>query len=58
MDPGPRTGAMTPRTAAALRRYQEQQGIPVPGAADTATLERLQIELPPAGAGEGGTGGR
>jgi peptidoglycan hydrolase-like protein with peptidoglycan-binding domain len=58
LDPGPPTGAMTPQTEAALRRYQEKQGLPVTGAADAATLQRLQIEIPPAGAGEGGTGGR
>jgi peptidoglycan hydrolase-like protein with peptidoglycan-binding domain len=58
MDPGPVTGAMNPQTEAALRQYQQKQGIPITGAPDTATLQRLQIEIPPAGAGEGGTGGR
>jgi peptidoglycan hydrolase-like protein with peptidoglycan-binding domain len=42
---------MNPQTEAALRQYQQKQGIPVIGAADTATLQRLQVELPPAGAG-------
>ena len=62
VDPGPLTGAMTPQTEAALRQYQQKQGLPVTGAADPATLQRLQVEIPPAGAGEGGaeggTGGR
>jgi peptidoglycan hydrolase-like protein with peptidoglycan-binding domain len=58
MDPGPLTGAMNPQTEAALRQYQQKQGLPVTGAADAATLEKLQIEIPPAGAGEGGTGAR
>ena len=62
VDPGPLTGAMTPQTEAALRQYQQKQGLPVTGAADAATLQRLQVEIPPAGAGEGGaeggTGGR
>jgi peptidoglycan hydrolase-like protein with peptidoglycan-binding domain len=58
LDPGPMTGTMNPQTEAALRQYQQKQGIPVTGAADTATLQRLQVEIPPTGAGEGGTGGR
>ena len=62
LDPGPLTGTMNPQTEAALRQYQQKQGLPVTGAADAATLQRLQVEVPPAGAaeggGEGGTGGR
>jgi hypothetical protein len=33
-------------TEAALRQYQQKQGIPVSGAVDEATLKELQIELP------------
>jgi peptidoglycan hydrolase-like protein with peptidoglycan-binding domain len=56
VNPGPVTGALNPETEAALRRYQEKQGLPTTGVADAATLERLQIELPPTGAGGAGTG--
>lgn len=52
-DPGPLDGVMNPRTEAALRRYQEKQGLPVSGAADEATLKQLQIQIAP-----GGTGGQ
>jgi peptidoglycan hydrolase-like protein with peptidoglycan-binding domain len=60
VDPGPVDGTMSPRTQAALRHYQEKQGLPITGVADQATLEKLQIEIAPggAGAGEGGAGGR
>jgi peptidoglycan hydrolase-like protein with peptidoglycan-binding domain len=46
VNPGPLTGAMNPQTEAALRQYQEKQGLPITGAADEATLKELQIELP------------
>jgi peptidoglycan hydrolase-like protein with peptidoglycan-binding domain len=49
VDPGPIGGVMTPQTEAALRHYQEKQGLPVSGAADEATLRKLQIQT--------GTGG-
>ena len=55
VDPGPVDGVMSPRTEAALRQYQEKHGLPVSGAADEATLRRLQIQLTPA-AGGGGSG--
>jgi peptidoglycan hydrolase-like protein with peptidoglycan-binding domain len=43
---GPVDGELNAQTAAALRAYQEKQGIPVSGAADEETLKELQIELP------------
>jgi peptidoglycan hydrolase-like protein with peptidoglycan-binding domain len=43
---GPVDGELNAQTEAALRQYQEKQGIPVSGAADEATLKELQIELP------------
>ena len=43
---GPVDGELNAQTEAALRAYQEKQGIPVSGAADEATLKELQIELP------------
>jgi peptidoglycan hydrolase-like protein with peptidoglycan-binding domain len=45
-------GAMTPQTEAALRAYQEKQGLPISGAADDATLKQLQLELPAATTGQ------
>ncbi len=59
VDPGPVDGTMSPQTQAALRQYQEKQGLPITGAADQATLEKLQLELMPggAGSGDGGAGG-
>jgi peptidoglycan hydrolase-like protein with peptidoglycan-binding domain len=58
VDPGPVDGVMSPRTEAALRQYQEKHGLPVSGAADEATLRRLQIPTTPGGeAGTGGGGG-
>ena len=51
VDPGPVDGVMNPRTEAALRQYQEKHGLPVSGAADEATLRRLQIQLTPSGGG-------
>jgi peptidoglycan hydrolase-like protein with peptidoglycan-binding domain len=43
---GPVDGELNAQTEAALRQYQQKQGIPVSGAADDATLKELQIELP------------
>jgi len=53
-DPGPVNGVLNPQTEAALRRYQEKQGIPVSGALDEATVRELQLSMPSGG----GTGGR
>jgi peptidoglycan hydrolase-like protein with peptidoglycan-binding domain len=53
VDPGPADGVMHPQTEAALRQYQQKQGLPVSGAADEATLKQLQIELPTATPGAG-----
>jgi peptidoglycan hydrolase-like protein with peptidoglycan-binding domain len=47
---GPLDGDMNAQTQAALRQYQQKQGLPVSGAADEETLKQLQIRLPaPAG---------
>ena len=43
---GPIDGEVSAQTEAALRQYQQKQGIPVSGAADEATLKQLQIDLP------------
>jgi peptidoglycan hydrolase-like protein with peptidoglycan-binding domain len=43
---GPVDGEMNARTEAALRAYQEKQGIPISGTADETTLKQLQLELP------------
>ena len=43
---GPVDGELNTQTEAALRAYQEKQGLPVSGAADQATLKALQLELP------------
>ena len=43
---GPVDGELNAQTEAALRQYQEKQGLPISGAADEATLKELQIELP------------
>jgi peptidoglycan hydrolase-like protein with peptidoglycan-binding domain len=50
---GPVDGESNAQTAAALRQYQQKQGLPVSGIADDATLKQLQIRLPtsPQGAG-------
>jgi peptidoglycan hydrolase-like protein with peptidoglycan-binding domain len=53
VDPGPVDGVMNPQTQAALRQYQEKQGLPASGAADEATLRKLQIQV-----GTGGPGDR
>jgi peptidoglycan hydrolase-like protein with peptidoglycan-binding domain len=52
---GPIDGEWNAQTAAALRRSQEKQGVPVSGEADEATLRQLQIHLPTTRQGEGGT---
>jgi peptidoglycan hydrolase-like protein with peptidoglycan-binding domain len=49
---GPVDGEMTAQTEAALRAYQEKQGLPVSGAADETTLKQLQLELPTLRQGE------
>lgn len=43
---GPVDGELNAEIEAALRQYQEKQGLPVSGAADDATLKELQIEFP------------
>jgi peptidoglycan hydrolase-like protein with peptidoglycan-binding domain len=49
---GPIDGELNAQTAAALRQYQEKQGLPISGAADEATLRELQIRLPASPQGE------
>jgi peptidoglycan hydrolase-like protein with peptidoglycan-binding domain len=49
---GPVDGELNAQTEAALRSYQEKQGLPVSGAADEATLEKLQLRLPTMPGGE------
>ena len=49
---GPLDGELNAQTEAALRAYQQKQGIPVSGAADEATLKQLQLELPAGRQGE------
>jgi len=43
---GPADGELNAQTEAALRQYQEKQGLPVSGAADEAILRELQMRLP------------
>jgi peptidoglycan hydrolase-like protein with peptidoglycan-binding domain len=50
---GPLDGEVNAQTAAALRAYQQKQGLPVSGEADEATLRALQIRLPATRQGEG-----
>jgi peptidoglycan hydrolase-like protein with peptidoglycan-binding domain len=45
---GPVDGELNAQTEAALRAYQQKQGIPVSGAVDAPTLKQLQLELPAA----------
>jgi peptidoglycan hydrolase-like protein with peptidoglycan-binding domain len=49
---GPVDGELNAQTEAALRTYQQKQGLPVSGAADEATLRQLQLELPTIRQGE------
>ena len=49
---GPLDGELNAQTEAALRAYQQKQGLPVSGAADAATLKQLQLELPTTRPGE------
>jgi peptidoglycan hydrolase-like protein with peptidoglycan-binding domain len=49
---GPVDGEMNAQTEAALRAYQEKQGLPVSGAADETSLKQLQLELPTVRQGE------
>jgi peptidoglycan hydrolase-like protein with peptidoglycan-binding domain len=49
---GPVDGELNAQTEAALRAYQQKQGIPVSGAADETTLKQLQLELPTVRQGE------
>jgi peptidoglycan hydrolase-like protein with peptidoglycan-binding domain len=53
-DPGPVNGVLNGQTEAAIREYQQKQGIPTSGALDEATLRELQLLTPPSG----GAGGR
>jgi peptidoglycan hydrolase-like protein with peptidoglycan-binding domain len=50
---GPVDGEVNAQTGAALRAYQQKQGLPVSGAADEAILRELQIHIPPAHRGSG-----
>ena len=50
---GPVDGEVNAQTEAALRAYQQKQGLPVSGAADEETLRQLQIRLPATRQGEG-----
>src|SRR5919108_6591920 len=50
---GPLDGELNAQTEAALRAYQQKQGLPVSGAADEVTLRELQIRLPAGRQGEG-----
>jgi peptidoglycan hydrolase-like protein with peptidoglycan-binding domain len=43
---GPLDGELNEQTKAALRQYQEKQGIPVSGAVDEETVKQLQLRLP------------
>jgi peptidoglycan hydrolase-like protein with peptidoglycan-binding domain len=49
---GPTDGELNPQTEAALRVYQQKQGIAVSGAVDEETLKQLQIRLPASPSGE------
>jgi peptidoglycan hydrolase-like protein with peptidoglycan-binding domain len=45
-DAGPVDGRMGPRTAAAIRRYQRDAGLPVDGVASKQLLDHLKFALP------------
>jgi peptidoglycan hydrolase-like protein with peptidoglycan-binding domain len=50
-NPGPVNGVLNVQTEAAIRQYQQKQGIPVSGALDEATLRELQLPGSPGGTG-------
>jgi peptidoglycan hydrolase-like protein with peptidoglycan-binding domain len=50
---GPLDGELNAQTEAALRQYQQKQGIPASGAPDEQTLKELQLELPASRQGTG-----
>jgi peptidoglycan hydrolase-like protein with peptidoglycan-binding domain len=50
---GPLDGELNAQTEAALRQYQQKQGIPPSGAPDEATLKELQLNLPASRQGTG-----
>jgi peptidoglycan hydrolase-like protein with peptidoglycan-binding domain len=50
---GPLDGELNAQTEAALRQYQQKQGIPSSGAPDEATLKELQLNLPASRQGTG-----
>jgi peptidoglycan hydrolase-like protein with peptidoglycan-binding domain len=50
---GPLDGELNAQTEAALRQYQQKQGISASGAPDEQTLKELQIELPASRQGTG-----
>jgi peptidoglycan hydrolase-like protein with peptidoglycan-binding domain len=47
-DPGPIDGKLGPRTAAALRRYQQHENLPVTGRMDDRTTASLGVSSPSA----------
>jgi peptidoglycan hydrolase-like protein with peptidoglycan-binding domain len=51
-NPGPVNGVLNAQTGAAIRPYQQNQGMLVLGALDDATLRELQFPAPPGGGGE------
>jgi peptidoglycan hydrolase-like protein with peptidoglycan-binding domain len=51
-NPGPVNGVLNAQTEAAIRQYQQKQGIPASGALDEVTLRELQLPAPPGGGGE------
>jgi len=44
LDPGPIDGKMGPKTKAALRDYQQKQGLKATGRLDTKTASKLGVE--------------
>jgi peptidoglycan hydrolase-like protein with peptidoglycan-binding domain len=49
LDPGPIDGKMGPKTKAALRDYQQKQGLKATGRLDTETASKLGVEKTSAG---------